>query len=145
MGKLIKFFVLTAIAAMLLGSCTGNASDPISDLILIEDIMVLFDKSQDVPSLWVEGADGYQVAEKDSEEIALEDGKTGVIQSGSKWKTIVSPDDPENITIIHDLKAKVDGKPHTLYLEDIINGTQATYKIILDGREINPAGFEHKQ
>ena len=145
MGKLFKFFVLAAIAVMLLGSCIGNASDPISDFILIEDIMVLFDKSQDVPSLWVDGADGYKVTEKDSDEIALEDGKTGIIQAESRWKTIASPDDPENITIIHDLKVEINGKPHTLYLEDIINGTQVTYKIILDGREINPAGFEHKQ
>ena len=116
MGKLIKFFVLTAIAAMLLGSCTGNASDPISDLILIEDIMVLFDKSQDVPSLWVDGADGYKVTEKNSDEIALEDGKIGVIQAGSKWISRPSFENPEEI--IHDLKAKVDGKPHTLYLEN---------------------------
>ena len=144
MGKLIKFFVLTAIAAMLLGSCTGNASDPISDLILIEDIMVLFDKSQDVPSLWVDGADGYKVTEKNSDEIALEDGKTGVIQAGSKWISKPSFENPEEI--IHDLKAKINGKGHTLYLVNKIeSGSQVTYKIILDGREINPAGFEHKQ
>ena len=144
MGKLIKFFVLAAIAVMLLGSCTGNASDPISDFILIEDIMVLFDKSQDVPSLWVDGADGYQVAEKDSEEIALEDGKTGVIQAGSKWISKPSFENPEEI--IHDLKAKINGKGHTLYLVNKIeSGSQVTYKIILDEREINPAGFEHKQ
>lgn len=143
MGKLIKFFVLAVIAVMLLGSCTGNASDPISDFILIEDIMVLFDKSQDVPSLWVEGADGYKVAEKDSDEIALEDGKTGVIQAGSRWTSIPSVENPERI--IHDLKVKINGNPHTLYLEDIIeSGSQVTYKIKLDGREINPAGFEHK-
>ena len=126
MGKLFKFF------------------DPISDFILIEDIMVLFDKSQDVPSLWVDGADGYQVAEKDSEEIALEDGKTGVIQAGSKWISKPSFENPEEI--IHDLKAKINGKGHTLYLVNKIeSGSQVTYKIILDEREINPAGFEHKQ
>ena len=145
MRKWTKFFILAAIAVMLLGSCSGNTTDSISDLILIEDILDLFYESQYVsPSLWAEGADGYQVAEKDSEEIALEDGKIGVIQAGSKWISRPSFENPEEI--IHDLKAKINGKEHTLYLVNKIeSGSQVTYKIILDGREINPAGFEHKQ
>ena len=142
MHKRIKFFILAAIAAMLLGSCSGSAPDPISDFILIEDIMDLFYESQSASqSLWVEGADGYQVAEKNSEEIALEDGKTGVIQVGSRWKSIPSSENPERI--IHDLSVRIDGVPHTLYLEDIIEGSShVTYKIVLDGRTIDPAGPE---
>ena len=129
MKKLFNVFALIAIVAMLFASCSNNASRPATeaDMVLLEQIMGLFEESQ--PSWTVDQEARKAVLEKDYE------GTTGVVKAGS---TQTYNETETTVTEIFNLTVVINDVTHTFYYElitDVASGT-GTGKVILDGTEL---------